>query len=52
MILRRLRSPADQLTVYKTVSRQNGFISQINELISDFKKHDITPQQLRDKALN
>lgn len=51
MILRRLLDGLrDQLTVYKTVSRQNGFISQINELISDFKKHDITPQQLRDKA--
>jgi ATP-dependent helicase/nuclease subunit B len=51
MILRRLLDNLqDQLTVYKTVSRQNGFISQINDLLSDLKKHDITPQELRDKA--
>jgi ATP-dependent helicase/nuclease subunit B len=51
MILRRLLDNLqDQLTVYRTVSRQNGFISQINDLLSDLKKHDITPQELKDKA--
>jgi len=51
MILRRiLDGLQDQLTVYRTVSRQNGFIKYINDLLSDLKKHDITPQQLTDKA--
>lgn len=51
MILRRLLDDLrNQLTIYKTVSRQNGFISQINELLSDLKKHDITPEQLRQQA--
>ena len=48
MILRRLLDELrDQLTVYKTVSRQSGFISKINSLLSDLKKHDITAEQLR-----
>ncbi len=48
MILRRLLEDLrDQLSVYKTVSRQSGFIDQINQLLSDFKKHDITPEQIR-----
>ena len=48
MILQRLMENLRvQLTVYKTVSRQSGFIDQINQLLSDFKKHDITPEQIR-----
>jgi uncharacterized coiled-coil DUF342 family protein len=51
MILRRLLDDLrEQLTLYKTVSRQSGFISQINDLLTDLKKHDITPEQLRHQA--
>lgn len=51
MILRRILDEIqDQLTVYKKVSRQNGFIKHINDLLSDLKKHDITPQELAAKA--
>ncbi|HHY83616.1 MAG TPA: ATP-dependent helicase/deoxyribonuclease subunit B, partial [Clostridiales bacterium] len=51
MILRRILDDIrDDLTVYKAVSRQGGFIDKVNKLLADFKKHDITPQQLRQKA--
>ena len=51
MILRRLLDDLrEQLTLYKTVSRQSGFISKINDLLTDLKKHDITPEQLRHQA--
>jgi ATP-dependent helicase/nuclease subunit B len=47
MILRRLLDKLnDHLTVYKSVSRQSGFIEKTNQLLSDLKKHDITPDQL------
>jgi dTDP-4-amino-4,6-dideoxygalactose transaminase len=51
MILRRLLDKLnDHLTVYKSVSRQSGFIEKTNQLLSDLKKHDITPDQLRRMA--
>lgn len=51
MILRRLLDDLrEQLTVYKSVSKQNGFVDKINDLITDLKKHDITPEQMRQKA--
>jgi ATP-dependent helicase/nuclease subunit B len=51
MILRKLLDGLrDRLTIYKTLSGQNGFIEKINDLLTDFKKHDITPEMLRQKA--
>lgn len=53
MILRKLLGDIkENLTVYKTVSRQDGFIDKINELLSELKKHDIIPEQMREKAAN
>ncbi len=51
MIFRRIIDKnKDRLSIYKTVSGQDGFIAKINDLITEFKKQDITPQMLFEKA--
>lgn len=51
MVLRRIVSSlSGKLTIFKTASKQDGFIQQFNDLLSDLKRHDITPVQLKDRA--
>ncbi|WDV44428.1 helicase-exonuclease AddAB subunit AddB [Clostridiaceae bacterium M8S5] len=50
MILRRLfESNKHNLKVYQRVSNQTGFLSSINDLIDEFKRNDIMPDELIQK---
>lgn len=47
MILRKIADQASKdLTIYKTIARQDGFINKLNELICEMKQHDISPIEL------
>lgn len=51
MILRRLFDKhANELSVYRKASKQSGFLEHFSELICEFKRNDITPQLLEEKA--
>ncbi len=47
MVLRKLLDDLSRkLTIYKSASKQDGFIIQMNDLISNLKKHDVNPDML------
>lgn len=49
MILRKLLNELnDDLTIYKKAYRQEGFISKLNDLIVEFKQHDVDVIDLLD----
>lgn len=51
MVLRKILDDlVDELTVYRTVSVQKGFIDKINTALAELKKHDVTADRLKEAA--
>jgi len=47
MVLKRVVNELeDRLTIYKKAIKQNGFIDKLNDVISEFKQHDVSPLDL------
>ena len=47
MILRKIADESSkELSIYKSIAKQDGFITKLNELICEMKQHDITPIEL------
>lgn len=47
MVLRKIVDQSSkELSIYKTIARQDGFITKLNELICQMKQHDISPIEL------
>ncbi|MBU5674943.1 helicase-exonuclease AddAB subunit AddB [Alkaliphilus sp. MSJ-5] len=47
MILRKIADESSKdLSIYKSIAKQDGFIEKLSELICEMKQHDITPIEL------
>jgi len=47
MILRKIADESSkELSIYKSIAKQDGFITKLNELICEMKQNDITPIEL------
>lgn len=47
MILRKIADESSkELSIYKSISKQDGFITKLNKLICEMKQHDISPIEL------
>ncbi|ABW19833.1 helicase-exonuclease AddAB subunit AddB [Alkaliphilus oremlandii] len=47
MILRKIADESSKdLSIYKSIAKQEGFITKLNDLICEMKQHDITPIEL------
>ncbi|MCC5912181.1 MAG: helicase-exonuclease AddAB subunit AddB [Clostridiaceae bacterium] len=51
MILKKiLEEYGNELSIYKKTCKQEGFVSRLNEMICEFKQHDISPMDLNQKV--
>ncbi len=52
MVLKRIiHEKAEELTIYSRACRQQGFVENMSDLITELKQQDITPAQLLEKQL-
>lgn len=52
IIGRAIEEVKEELTIFKSATKQNGFIDKIIGVLTEFKRHNICPQTLRDLKEN